>query len=293
MGNNNFGLQPLPQDSRDFQLGAIVTLPALKDLPERFALTGSIWVKDQGDSDFCTAYAYCGISQLQEGVRLCDDFSFAASKWLSGNLESWGQDMRSAAKAHVKIGAIEESDRPDGFTVEEKGSDFLRNIANWPEKLQRKAVKHRKKSFAAVIDPSSDYDCFDQIRASIWKFRDKKQGVAIGVIWGWKKSQVYIDEIGTGQYGHAMYAIGWEGDYLIVVNSHGKVTGRNGFHYFHRKVINHFAPMYGAFMLIDLEKDDAKYYIENGIKWDAGWLRKLLQLFKKVFIHKPLDIRNT
>lgn len=267
------GLRPLPIDRRDFRLGAFVSYPKLSELPERFALTGRVWVKDQRDSDFCTQYAFCGASELQEDVRLVPEYTFAWAKRLSGTVDEWGCDLREAAKAQVKVGAIEEQHRPEGFTIEEKGADFLRRVENWPNDLARKALRHRKKSYFSVLGP---YEAFDDIRAAIWKFRNKKQAVVSGVMWHWDEDEVDLTGVTENGSPHAILFVGWRGDYLLGVNSKGRVAHENGYFYMHKDVINYWAPLYGAFMLTDIEKDDAKYHIERGIKWDWSWLRKLL-----------------
>src|SRR3990167_314925 len=124
------GLNQTPPDSRDFALVAIVRLPNLTDLPDRFMLE-PISMKDQMDSDFCTAYASCLLSEMQEGVELSPEYSFALSKMLTGDPETWGQDIRAALKAHVKIGAIKQKDAP--YSLKSKTVDFLRIFENWPE----------------------------------------------------------------------------------------------------------------------------------------------------------------
>jgi hypothetical protein len=53
-----YGLLPLPKDDRDFKLGALYTLPKLSEIPDAFELD-VLGIKDQRDSDFCTAFATC------------------------------------------------------------------------------------------------------------------------------------------------------------------------------------------------------------------------------------------
>jgi len=100
-----FGLLPLPKDKRDFSLGALYKQPKLEELPESFDL-GEMRVKNQGDTDYCTAYASCLASEFQEDVSLWPDYTFAASKKISGNKDAWGQNLRHACKGQTKYGAI-------------------------------------------------------------------------------------------------------------------------------------------------------------------------------------------
>ena len=60
---NKFGLRKLPPDTRDFKLGNVFDLPKLEELPSEFIL-GEPIIHNQGNTDFCTAYATCGMSEL-------------------------------------------------------------------------------------------------------------------------------------------------------------------------------------------------------------------------------------
>lgn len=271
------GLLPLPPDSRDLSLGALYTLPKLKDLPNKFELD-ILGIKDQRSSDFCTGYATCYISELQEKVKLEPSYSFALSKELSGNIDSYGQDLRTGMKTHVKFGAIEEKQSP--YSVKNKSPDFLRDIKNWEGELRLKALAHKKSTYLAVT--STFYDDFDTIRATIWRFRKEKRGVVSGVQWDWDSKQERIDTFTGKGGGHAIAYIGWDGDYLKLVNSYGRDAGKGGFHWVHRDVVNHYATMYGAFMFVDLSKDEARFYIDNGTKADVNWVIQLLQTMLKV-----------
>src|SRR3990167_8133632 len=144
------GLRVLPPDTRDFKLGNVFDLPKLEELPSEFIL-GEPIIHNQGNTDFCTAYATCGMSELQEGVELYPPYSFALSKEISKDWDEWGQDLRTALKSHTNYGAIEK-----GLT-----DINSRKLADYPADLLLEAQKHLKKSFFNV---SGGYDV---IRASI------------------------------------------------------------------------------------------------------------------------------
>jgi hypothetical protein len=272
------GLLPLQKDARDFSLGALYTLPKLSELPEKFE-HDVLGIKDQKESDFCTGCATCYISELQERVKLEPSYSFALSKELSGNIEDYGQDLRTAMKTHVNFGAIEEKQSP--YSVNNRSPDFLRDIKNWEGDLRIKALAHKKGSYLAVTSPTMD--TFDAIRSTIWKFRKEKRGVVSGVQWDWDSEQERIDTFTGKGGGHAIAYVGWDGEYLKLVNSYGRDAGRNGFHWVHRDVVNHYADMFGAFMFIDLSKEEAKFYLDNGTKVkDIDWLWQLLQTMLSV-----------
>lgn len=272
-----YGLLPTPKDDRDFKLGAVTTLPALSELPANFILSG-FKIKNQRDSDFCTAYATCGASELQEGVRLSPEWVFAKSKEISGDPEAWGQIIRNSLKVHTNHGAPEATECT--LTVTNTDLDKLRYIENYPRSLDKKAIKHIKKSYVSVI---GQYDAFDDIRASIWKYRKERRAVITGVDFGWRSDQTTFEVIPTDGEGHCMYVVGWvtENGFcrLVYVNSNGYEVGDNGVHYVGRTVVNHFVPKYDAFMFVDMEPDQIRYMIENGITDKDNWV---VQLYKVV-----------
>lgn len=269
-----YGLKPTPRDDRDFALGAITTLPSLTELPPNFILPG-IKIKDQEESDFCAGFASASMSELQEGVPLSGEWAFAKSKELSGDVDEFGQDIRTALSVHTKHGAVAESDCP--YSLRNKDADFLRDIRNYPN-LDKKAIKHFKKSYIKVTGP---YDHFDNIRATIWKYQNEKRAVVSGLYWGWSKNQQILNTIPTEPRGHAIYYAGWreikENIYLVLVNSYGKDAGDNGKHYISREVINHFVEMYGAYMFLDMAPDTIKYMLDNSITDRDNWITQLMK----------------
>ena len=269
-----FGLQPTPFDERDFQLGAITTLPNLGDIDPEFLIPLS--QKHQGDSDHCSGNMTTYMSEPQEGVELDENLSFAISKEITGDVDAWGQNLRDALKAHVRStnelrGALPKSLSP--FSLENKSSDFLRDLKNWQlSDVQKDAIhKHAKRSFFKITGP---YDHFDNARTSMWKF---KSPAGTGVNFGWSLSRKVFDTIPQGGFGHAMALRGYtaleDGREVIVLrNSYGKEAGDNGDHYITREVYNHFAEKYGHYMFVDIDKEDAKDLLEKGIKIGDSFL---------------------
>jgi len=245
------GLNPLPRDNRDFQLGWITKLPKLSELPKEHKT--ELKIKDQTGSDFCTAFTTCYMSEYQEGVELEPSWSFAVSKDISGNVAQWGQDMRTAMKAHLR-GALLKKDSP--YSLNNKDQFFLRDLKNWPELATK---KYRKRSYFKI---TGSYDHFDNIRASIWKFRDKKCLASLGLLWGYPLDQKVLEKPTTSGYGHAVAVVGWkyieEKPYLIIINQYGESAGDKGYHYLSREVINKWAEEYGSFMFVDIDPKDVK-----------------------------------
>ena len=289
---NNFkkgGLQPTPKDTRDFQLGAIFQLPPLSELPTDFVLEG-FEIKNQGESDFCSGYATTGMSELQEGVILSPEYSFAMSKKLSGDIDGWGQDMRNALKTHTKIGALPQSASP--YSTANKPISFLRDPANWPDTLLEQAKPHQKEAYMKVSGNSS-LDAFDAIRATIWKWKDEKRSVALGLAWSWPSNAIILEEAGQG-FGHMLYIIGFRTingtPYLVIVNSWGKQAGDQGTHLISMKVINYFEGVYGAYMFVDKTREDIQYMLDNGIKEGDQWVLQLWKILKTLILSPFLTI---
>lgn len=260
-----FGLQETPFDERDYQLGAITLLPDLDTLPEQYEI--DVQVKNQGDTDYCSAYMSCAMSEPQEGVVLVPEYSFALSKKLSGDVDAWGQNIRDALKAHIKFGAIE-----DGHTI----PDDPRNIDNWDDDLYHRAYEHRKKTFFKV---TGQYDHFDNARAALYKF---KSPIGTGVQFGWPLQKHNLDTIPTGGYGHAVTIVGFTPNYLILQNSYGTDAGIGGKHYISRDVYNHFAERYGHYMFIDIPREDVEYNMEYNIHIGDNWLVQLWKVIKSL-----------
>lgn len=271
MAKDRFGLRELPKDNRDFPLGALFGVLPLDQLPEEFELTTPFPIKNQGNTDYCSAYASCGLSELQEQVELYPEWSFACSKEISGNHDAWGQDLRSAVKAHTKYGGM-----PVEHTSEGQNGD-LRRLSSYPDEYLTIAQKHLKSSYFRV---DGSYDSFDNIRAAIYKHRNDKQGVIIGVIWSWNTSDYVLKNPQDTGWGHAVYITGWNKEGLIMVNSYGESAGKNGKHILTREVVNAFVPRFGAYMLVDMPADEAQDLIARREWVLAGFFGKLYILIR-------------
>ena len=269
MAKDRFGLRELPQDKRDFQLGAFFALPDLNDLPDSFEFTTQFSIKHQGDTDFCSAYSSCGVSELQEKVVLHPEYSFAASKRISGNVDAWGQNLRDACKAHIKHGALPEKELSELDKAWDASTS--RHFSHY-EKYRGKALPQRKKSYMQVTGP---YDPYDNIRATIWKFKEEKRAIMIGIVFSWPLEQYILNTVQESGFGHALYITGWDDDGLVAVNSYGESTGKNGKHRITREVINSFAPRYGMYMFVDIDAEEAKKTMERFTWTTSSWYEKV------------------
>lgn len=269
------GLRELKTDERDFQVGAFYSLPT--DIPDSFSL-GTGWIEDQEkalEDDFCSAYASCGASELQEGVKLSRRYSFALSKKLSGDPEEWGQDLRTAIKVHTKFGALEEKELNETELLMD--STRARYIHNYRDELIDKLFIHKKKTYFKI-------NSFDEAKGMMWKFKDKKQAIVSGVKWGWSIFDYELKGMPEGM-GHAIYYTGVQGDYLELVNSLGLRAGHNGIHLIHKDTVDYYIKKFGGFMMVDESPEYVKWAMEHNIKEKDNFVVKLfkviISLFKK------------
>lgn len=284
------GLKPLADDKRDFKFGNIFGAVELPQ--EDFLVSIPIKIKDQGDSDMCTAYAVTAVSEDQEGVYLNPLWQFAKIKQLEGDYMTWGADLRQACKSVVKFGSIE----GDGVNVV-GNRDEIANWRNWSPSLDIKAKRHAKESYFKITKLGYK-DLFDAIRGALWKFKDDKRSIATGMIWriGWSGTdRGIIKEDGVRLYGHAFKFFGQkkiDGEwYLVTQLSNGTSIGDKGIFYFSREIVNKNA-VFGNFMFVDIPVDIVKYLDKNNLTIDDVLLVKWQMKFR-MFIRKILNyIKN-
>ena len=253
------GLNPLPYDPRDknFSLGGIFGTP--KELPTKpFRVFEPKKIKNQLDNDKCTGYVLSYLLSAHEGVEINPDYLFAKGKEISGGYDKWGQNLRTACKAPVKFGAIEE--KTELYEIISQGRDYSADWRNWAVKYDYAAVFHKQKSFFMV---DGRYDLFDNIRAHLWDRRETRSGVATGTIWrpGWTgltDGVIPKGDPGRDGFGHAFCFIGQEiikGEpYLVALLSNGDI-GDNGRFYFPREAVNN-EMTFGNYMFVDMTKEE-------------------------------------
>jgi len=201
------GLHELPEDKKDFKLGFVFQLPKLEELPEEFEIE-PYDILDQGGNDFCSAYTRAGMKAVMEDKMPFAPALFAISKEISGDLLEWGQDMRSAFKASVKSVPLYEN-APERLkkALREQDWVYLRDISNYQKEYIESGKKYADGSYFSVVSPF--HDEFDTAKLALWKFRKKKQTIAIGVIFSWTLDTVKLTGIHDRGYGHMMYLTGF------------------------------------------------------------------------------------
>lgn len=285
------GLQPLPEDPKRFKLGAIFGQIDINEVPTTdFVVAEPLIIKDQFDSDLCTAFSVTAISEDQEGVELSPEFMFMLSKRMEGDYRKWGMDLQTPCHVAVKSGFLEQSRSP--FTLASDGRDKVANPENWEsyKGLEIFAKKHLKHSYFEV---DGDYDTFDNIRAAMWQHRAEKRSIMAGCMWrsAWTYAEkgVISKDYGKGLFGHAFKLYGQkiiDGElYIMAQLSNGTDIGDEGIFYFPREVVNKEFT-WGLFMFKDMPPEEAKYLIDNGLKANDNWLKSFWVIIKNLFTFK-------
>ncbi len=262
--NVGAGLTLLPRDDRDFVLGKIERQISLSEIPNKdWIVADPLAVKNQGSSDFCTAFATTLSSEVQEKLELEPAYSFAKTKQIMGDPNGWGADLRSACKAHQKYGAISENN--SSMSLKTDSIAILRDWKNWHKQFDVMAKMHRKQSYFRA--DKGNYDKFDNLRASLWQHRKEKRFVVTGSMWRpiWQNARIPKGKP-TGGYGHAFVIIGQkmiDGEpHLEIQNSYGENAGDKGRYYFPREVVNREFK-FGSYQFIDIPPDEVKEIIKN------------------------------
>ena len=269
------GLRRLTEDNNDLLTGAIFSLPELSEIPESYSIS-TLSIKDQvadGNTDFCASAAGAVTKEVQENDVLYYPYLFAAAKFESGqDPDSWGLSLRDMGQAMRKWGIPKMSQVPDevkALTFEQR-----RRFENYPDWLKVLAKGQAARNFFFV---KGKYDSFDDFKVSLWAFRNEKRLGIFGVLYGWPLYQYELTGTPEG-FGHALTAIGYEKDWIIVQNSAGEGTGMQGKHKIGRETFNKYADQYGVIMFVDLPED-----------MDREEASKLSEQFKKGkrFFEKP------
>lgn len=280
-------LKPLIEDGTEFRLGSIIKWPKLSELPEEFIIE-PFSIKDQiadRKDDACGSCAGAGMIEPCEEAELYYPFLFAAAKHVSGDDPmNFGLTLKDVGKALQKFGVPEVADVPDEVK-NLKGSKW-RYFENYPESLRQKALKHRAQSYFFIKGYPSDWSPYDAARAAQWYFRDCKQNILFGVVFGWPIDAEYLEGAPNG-FGHAMWLGGWNKRGGRAIDSAGKDAGINGVHTISKETFNKYAKDFGMLMVVDIPREEAEYMIENNIKVKDSWLIQLLKVIFP-FLNKSL-----
>lgn len=266
----NSGLKVAKKDIRDFSHKKFFGAAPLHNNDFLFA---PLEIKDQRQSDFCTAFAVTEIREDTEKVPLSPEFQFAQSKQIEGRYNTFGASQYDALKAAVK-GALEKKLAP--LSIDKNTRDECANWKNWPQNLFEASPIHRAQSYFAVDGWS---DQFDSIRGVM---QTQSRPIFVGTFWQpeWTFAQggKITESLGSDKSSpHAFVIRGqktFDGKlYLIAQNSYGTDLGDHGFYYFPRSQVNKFI---FAFAILDVDPDIVKAETWGLLERIVTWLKSLL-----------------
>lgn len=283
------GLRPRPIGQKNFSLSTVFGSLAKDEIPSfDFDIMPDGPLKDQKDLDFCHAFAAAAASGVQDDQAFSPYYQAAKISLLKGNFHTWGADMQTALASTTKFGSCPDAFCP--YSYPEQTRDFLADWRNYPDNLDILAKPYQKQSYFDVDGP---YDIFDNIRAALWKHRPYARLAIAGCIWHdeWTSAPggMIPAQASPGGNGHMFLFKGqrqFPGESeprLKAQLSSGAEIGDRGYFYFTRAVVNReFAP-FGQMMLVDMPREMAQYYHEQGISIQDNVLVKWLKIIRNLF----------
>lgn len=279
----NSPVKPLSKDTRDFRIGYVFQLPKISEIPlTDWFFDTPLEIKNQADrasdglDDMCVAAGATSVAEDHEGMLLDEGYAFAKMKQLMGDWQEFGGDLRTMAKAACKFGFLPKSKSP----FSDRKRNFVANWENWPDIYDEYAAEHAQASYFLIEGP---YDYFDNIRAALWLFREKKHSVLAASYWypAYAFPAVIPKVPQTAQpTAHAFKVrIGQKiidgVPHLAIQQSYGEGAGENGTQYFPREVVNREWKDFGAFMFVDIDPEDVK-------QMKVSILQRIIRLLQKM-----------
>lgn len=198
----------------------------MSELPERVDPRGKIGVKDQGQVGACSGFSrsYCmealsnGIGG--EGIQFSPMFAY-----LSGQKEDnlLGGDSGATISGGIK------ASRKYGNCPDALFPFPGRYVTRIPDACWPAAEKHQLLAHAPV---SSAEECRQAIGSGY--------PVYLGIMWDRSMDAPVIDRyrVGGGGGGHAVCLLGYDGDYLLMLNSWGPGWGDRGWARWHMRAVD-------------------------------------------------------
>lgn len=282
-------LKILPKDPRDFNLGAVFPQIDIKKVPTTdFIVTTPLVIKNQGETDYCSAYALTSVSEDQEGIEFIPEYQFFRIKEISGKPKEWGADLRDACRSATDYGSLPVRYWPKKELTREEINDRR----TWPSSSESVGRLYKKESYFSI---KGKYDVFDNIRCALYQHRADKCTILTGALWrqSWLDSStgilppIYEDD----GFGHAFKIFGQkvikEQMYLMAQLSQGEEVGDKGIFYLSREIVNKEIGPFGIFMFKDVPREEVEASIEQETLvgetkmsfWD--WIKSLFR--KKIY----------
>lgn len=206
------------KDERDYQLASI--LPKMRNVPVEFIIQDLSKVGRQNYGS-CTSWAAVnGVKEYQEGKNLSEYFNYVNSKKISGIYNQQGEHLKNALKAVCDYGVCESA-----FFYDVKTPTWEEYIRREPTVVAYEdAKKYKGKKYWVVgREPQS-------FKEALFLYKSP-----VAFVMQWYKSynackgNLPMPDKWVGN--HAVCAIGYTKEHLIVKNSWGEGWGDKGYFY--------------------------------------------------------------
>ena len=238
----NFGLKHTKHDPRDYHYSRTFGSPVV-DLPMEY-MVGTCPIKNQGPTEFCTAFAANVLGMLEDNKDFSPEWFFAKEAQLSGQTD--GQDLRTPCKTAVKYGFLPQIlAQNNAFN---QTAVFLANSANWPNSDDLVAAGYKRASYFRVDGN------FQEIKQVLYQNRFAKRAIITGINWyeEWSYAPKGIIQDGYKELagGHCVPIVGFKTlgadpvsgfggtEYMVIQNSYGPDLGDGGYFYFSEEIFN-------------------------------------------------------
>jgi len=281
-------LRPLTEEDKiansPYRVGALLQL-TLSGVPPKYKPDyPANWILNQGEfegnNDECGGVSSSRVLSILNGYHVGPHFLWMMARMRAGDkTEDFGVSNRDLEGALRHVGALRFEKEP--FTFKD-GRDKISNPANWGN-LASYVVKAAEQATGGTTwVTKTNLDAFDTLRASIWalnKKYSKPHGAIFGLLWGWPMTDYFIDKVSDTGTGHDVAVIGWDGDYVIIMQSYGVSAGNSGEQKIHRTIFNKYAESFGCFIPIDATREQIDELIAKGGKLNEPFLSNIVRFF--------------
>lgn len=268
-------LQPLKHDRRrdyshykSFNYGSL-------SLPKTGLGRTPLSIKDQGESQFCTAFTVAEAIENQTGIIMSPEYQTAKEGQIKGSPIFSGTDPLTALKSGRSYGALPQRKSP--LTFHENGFQLPAQWQQYPTALDINAFEYRRPSFYSVTAGNpDDLDTYSAIQLGLWDARDDKAPVMAAGFWYEAWQEIGSDGIlpmpKTSPITRHMYTIlDWEERGLKILSHQGTNYGNGGIAYMPEPVVNE--------VFRNLEMNGLGLYIYRSTK--APFIQELQSWLKK------------
>ena len=240
---NYKGLQPLPEDRRDFQFGSLFNIFGYTPKHDEYRIP-TLSVKDQRRLSNCSFQSATVQKEVQEGVVLSAQNLTARAYY--NNLCKWEgfAHLRNAQEVLVKWGIGEQK---NGENTHLSFGDYIKggNMAS-------SDADHRSKSYWRIKNADEYLKAIDEgfiVDLGIDWYSGYNQGG------GFRSPWIVTRPVGTFVGGHAIAGKGYrmKDETAVIQNSYSGAWGDKGDFYIDLDFLNTFIQRYGAFCTLDIE----------------------------------------